>query len=127
MIIVKTLDNKMLQDTVVGKVLAPRRPNLTENSSFIETRRVANEYRPAELEVLVSDFTPNEDVTDETLGDDFVAYKNGLKKNEKVDIDGFVEGWASKNGSVKKGVDKKAAEEKAAKDAAAAAAKEGKK
>ena len=122
-IIVRTLDSKMLQDTVAGVILNAHRPTLTENTSFIETRAVKNEYRPAEVEVLVSDFQANEKVTDKTLGEDWQEYVRGLKKNEDPDVEKFVQKWASDNGRVKKGVDKTTQAERDAAAAEQAAAK----
>jgi len=105
-IIVKTIAGKMLQDTVVGVILQPHRPTLTENSSFIETRSVKNEFRGPEIDVLVTDFIPNDKITDVDLGADWAEYTKSLKKGQEGDANEFLATWVRQNGKIKKGTDK---------------------
>ena len=99
MLIVKTLDNKMLQDTVSGVIIQPFRPTLVENTSFIEQRTQKGEHRPKEVEILYPNFEPNEGVTDLTLESDWNEYRASLGPKEKTDYDKFLAGWVKANGT----------------------------
>lgn len=99
MLIVKTIGNKLLQDTVAGAILHPFRPTLVENTSFVEQRTQKSEYRPKEVEIIVSNFEPNEGVNDKKLGEDWAEYKKGLGAKVQPDIEKFLGVWMKENGT----------------------------
>jgi hypothetical protein len=73
--IIRTLDNKMLQDTTAGVLLSPFRPYLVEHNVFIEGRLAKNGPRPQEIEVLLEEDKIPAGLTDEALEQAFKSYK----------------------------------------------------
>jgi hypothetical protein len=93
--IVKTLDNKMLQDTQAGVIITSRRPHIVQTNDFIINRtQIVNtgiSKRPKELEILLADKDVPDGVSDKAFGE---AFSNLVAKGEiKAGTDTTIDEW----------------------------------
>lgn len=128
LIVIKTVNKQMLQDTTAGRIYTPKRPYLTEMNSFVESfsnpqvsgvQGQGNRKRPTAITVLVnSDKTEslNDGVKDSDLADAWLKYTTDLRKeggNKAVDSltdadwKKWATDWVKENSGAKKAAPKK--------------------
>lgn len=92
LVIIRTLDNKSVQDEVAGAVYHPFRPYVAPYTTFLERRLGKNEHgRGKEIKVLELKVPPA--LTDAVLLKEWEKYKTKTGKNSvDLDIEEFVAG-----------------------------------